>query len=93
MQTADLFTPCSVGDLQLPPKFQTVLHWAYCDTKAGQPTRAWAYLPGELVLSFNCETEDGHEVELWACGPLSLTRPMTEAEQADWEANAEPASW
>lgn len=92
-QPIDLFTPCNVGDLRLPPKFQTIVHWLYVDTKAGQPTRGWLYLPGELVLSWGCEPEQGQEVELWACGPLSLTRPMTEAEQAEWEADAEPASW
>lgn len=93
MISNDLFTPCNVGDLRLPPKFQTVLHWAYCDKKAGQPFRGWLYLPGELILSWACPLEQGQEVELWAWGQIMLSRPMTEAEQAEWEANAEPASW
>jgi hypothetical protein len=85
MQTADLFTPCSVGDRQLPAKFATVVHWLYCDTAAGQPTRGWLYLPAGLILSWGCEPEHGEEVELWGCGPLSLTRPATEAEREEWE--------
>lgn len=94
MNSNDLFTPCSVGDLRLPPKFQTVLHWAYCDKQAGEPVRGWLYLPGELVLSFNCKVEQGEELELWACGPLSLTRPMTEAEREDWRCDQyDPSDW
>lgn len=93
MNSNDLFTPCSVGQWELPAKFKTVVNWLYVDTKAGQPTRGWLYLPAGLILSWACPLEQGHEVELWACGPLSLTRPMTEAEQAEWEAGAEPASW
>lgn len=93
MQPIDLFTPCTVGQWELPAKFKTVVNWLYVDTKAGQPTRGWLYLPADRILSWACPLEQGHEVELWACGPLSLTRPMTEAEQAEWEADAEPASW
>jgi hypothetical protein len=94
MQTADLFTPCTVGQLQLPPKFQTVIHWLYVDTKAGQPTRAWLYLPSGRILSWACPVEQGEEAEIWACGPLSLTRPMTEAERADWLCDQyDPSDW
>jgi len=84
MQTADLFTPCQVGDLRLPPKFKTVVHWLYCDTAAGHPTRAWLYLPAGMIFSLNCDPEQGEEIEIWACGPLSLTRPMSDEERADW---------
>ena len=93
MQTIDLFTPCTVGSWELPAKFRTIVHLLYVDTKAGQPTRGWLYLPGELILSFNCATDHGEELELWACGPLSLTRPMTADERAEWEADAEPGRW
>lgn len=93
MISNDLFTPCQVGELKLPPKFQTVLHVLYVDKKAGEPVRGWLYLPADRILSWACPLEDGHEVELWSWGKLSLTRPMTEAEQAEWEADAEPASW
>jgi hypothetical protein len=84
MQPIDLFTPCTVGQWELPAKFKTVVHWLYVDTKAGQPTRGWLYLPAGMILSLNCDPEHGEEVEIWACGPLSLTRPMTGDEQADW---------
>jgi hypothetical protein len=88
MQTSDLFTPCSVGDLRLPPKFQAVIHCLYVDTKAGQPTRGWFYLPAGLVLSWACEVDHAVEVELWSCGPLSLTREATQDEiDAYWESD------
>jgi hypothetical protein len=94
MQSSDLFTPCSVGDLRLPPKFQTILHVLYVDTAANQPTRGWLYLPAGLVLSWACEPEHGEEVELWACGPLSLTRPMTDEEREDWRCDQyDPSDW
>ena len=77
---------CSVGDLHLPAKFQT-LCWVplYCDTKAGHPTRAWVHLPAGLILSWGCPVENGEEVEIWSLGSLLLSRPMTEAEREDWE--------
>jgi hypothetical protein len=54
---------------------------------------AWIHLPAELVLSWGCEVEQGEEVELWHFGPLSLTRPMSEAERAEWEADYDPTPW
>jgi len=78
--------PCSVGDLHLPAQFQS-LRWTpfYCDTKAGHPTRAWVHLPADWVLSWGCPLEQGEEVEIWSLGSLLLSRPMTEAEQEEWE--------
>ncbi len=94
MLTSDLFTPCTVGERQLPAKFATVVNWIYCDTPAGHPTRAWAYLPADLVLSWGCGVEHGEEVEIWAFGPLSLTRPMTEEEREDWRCDQyDPSDW
>jgi len=47
-----------------------------------------------LVLSWACEPEHGEEVELWACGPLSLTRPMTDEEREDWRCDQyDPSDW
>ena len=54
---------------------------------------AWIHLPAELVLSWGCEVEQGEEVELWHFGPLSLTRPMSEAERPEWEADYDPTPW
>ena len=82
------YEPCSVGDLQLPAKFKPVWYLLFCDTKAGHPTRAWVCLPGDLVLSVNCKTEPSHEVEIWRLGAVTLTRPMTEDEEAEWMADA-----
>lgn len=89
------YDPCSVGDLRLPAQFET-LRWAplHCNTKTGHPTRAWVHLPADLVISWQCATEHGHEVEIWRCGALALTRPMTEDERADWICDQyDPADW
>ena len=84
--------PCSVGELALPAQFQPVVWWIHCHTTTGHPM-AWIHLPAELVLSLGCEVEQGEEVELWHFGPLSLTRPMSEAERAEWEADYDPTPW
>lgn len=83
------YTPCSVGDLNLPAQFQPVWYLLYADTKAGHPTRAWLHLPAGMVVSLNCETDQSIEVEIWKFGPLTLTRPATQDEidsyyESDW---------
>lgn len=88
MATWNPSEPCNVGDLNLPAQFQPVWYLLFCDTKAGHPTRAWLHLPADLVLSVNCKTEHGHEVEIWRCGSVTLTRPATQDEiDAYWESD------
>ena len=90
MTTWNPYEPCTVGDLRLPPKFQPVFYLLYADTKAGHPTRMWLHLPAGMVVSLNCETDESAEVEMWRFGPLTLTRPMTDSERDEWEANYDP---
>ena len=85
------YNPCTVGDLKLPAKFQPIWYLLYADTKAGHPTRAWLHLPAGMVLSLNCKTDESEEIELWRFGALTLTRPMTDSEQLEWESNYDPS--
>lgn len=71
--------PCSVGDLKLPAQFQPVWYVIYTGAQRG-----WICLPFNWFLSWNCETQEPEEHEAFKVGPLTLTRPATEQEQADW---------
>lgn len=79
----DLFTPCTVGDWQLPAKFRSLTPWFHCNCKAGAGPIAWL-LFGTYTLGFRTPTDGELEIELASWGPVTLTREATEQEQEDW---------
>jgi hypothetical protein len=65
--------------MRLPAQFEPIWYVIYTGTQRG-----WICLPFDWYLCWNCPTQEPEEHEAFKVGPLTLTRPATEQEQADW---------